>query len=438
MRNIAVNAEGGRQDGSGLATLLKAEKQPLSPIIATISELDGPNQDRHGKPAHDRVVNTLKDKGFDVYWAGLNGTTHGQREVGFAVLGAIKNPVFKVVQVTPNSNADHSQWEGDGMDRHVATLTFERFGKKYGFMSVHAPTNTRTRLGEWTDTQQARDWKKGRAEVIEPILARWKATGRIIEIGGDLNDEADAPGPSGTAAWLGRHGLHTYARSGVGVIASDAKPLGQKAIDLTGKHVSDHRTAVELDVPGLRKPKPAPRPVLKGFMPGAIIENIPPGINDPAILPCGVIEHVAVSNSPDIRPVFTDGRGIESHFYTRFDGTIIQYRSIFFEADANFSGNSFFLNGKRVGFVSVEHEGGVPSGGGTLTAEQLASFKKIVRWVQTQNAFPLRVAPAWNAPGVGYHSLYKEWNPNAHSCPGPQRIAQFKSDIVPWLARGGK
>lgn len=190
----------------------------------------------------------------------------------------------------------------------------------------------------------------------------------------------------------------------------------------------------------LRHPKPAPvvPTAPRGFMPGAIVENIVPGDNDPAIIPCGVLEHIAVSNSDDIRPIFTDGRGIESHFYVRFDGTIIQYRSIFFEADANFSGNSFSLGGKLVGFISVEHEGGFPNGQGVLTPQQLASFKAIVLWVKSQADFPLRVCPAWNAPGVGYHSLFKEWNPNGHTCPGPDRIKQFRSAIVPWLARGGK
>jgi hypothetical protein len=169
-----------------------------------------------------------------------------------------------------------------------------------------------------------------------------------------------------------------------------------------------------------------------GFMPDAINENIVPGSSDPQITPCGVIEHIAVSNSADIRSIFTDGRGIESHFYVRFDGTIIQYRSIFFEADANFSGNSF--GSPRKGFVSVEHEGGFPNGQGTLTKAQLNSFKRIVLWAKSQADFPLRVCPAWDAPGVGYHSLFKEWNPNAHSCPGPDRIKQFHEVIEPWLA----
>lgn len=168
-----------------------------------------------------------------------------------------------------------------------------------------------------------------------------------------------------------------------------------------------------------------------GFMPDAIAEPIPAGANDPEIDPCGVILHVAVSTSPDIRPVFTDGRGIESHFYVQFDGTIRQYRSIYREADAQFDGNSFPLDGKLGGFVSVETAG---MGAGVWTDAQLASMKRIILWVHSQRRFPMRVAPRWNGPGVGYHALFSAWNHNGHTCPGPRRIAQFRQVIAPWLA----
>jgi hypothetical protein len=170
---------------------------------------------------------------------------------------------------------------------------------------------------------------------------------------------------------------------------------------------------------------------MRGFMPGAIVKNITPGSNDPAILPCGVDLHVAVSRSDSLHDWF-DGPsgGVEAHFYVRFDGTIEQYRSIFFEADAQFEGNSFMLGDHRVGFISVETEG---MGSGRWTKAQLESIKAIILWVHSQQAFPMRVCPAWNSRGVGYHSLFEEWNTNHHSCPGPARIEQFHDVIEPWL-----
>jgi hypothetical protein len=180
---------------------------------------------------------------------------------------------------------------------------------------------------------------------------------------------------------------------------------------------------------------PPTPPVARGFMPGAIVKNIPPGSNDPAIVPCGVIQHIAVTDADTLLPGFTDGRGIESHFYVRKDGTIEQYRSIFFEADAQFAGNSFFLGGRRVGFISVEHQGGVGADLGVgMPKAQLDAFHRIILWVRAQADFPLRKCPAWNAPGVGYHALFTEWNTDHHSCPGAARIAQFEKVTVPWLA----
>lgn len=210
-----------------------------------------------------------------------------------------------------------------------------------------------------------------------------------------------------------------------------------------GKTGRARREKAALDA--LKKPKakpkppkpPRPDPTPRGFMPGAILEPIPAGANDPPIVPCGVIQHIAVSSSDDIRPIFTDGRGIESHFYIRKDGTILQYRSIFFEADANADGNSF--GSPRRGFVSVEHQGGVGADlAQPMPKAQLDAFHEVILWVKSQADFPLRVTPAWNQPGVGYHAMFKEWNPNAHSCPGAARIKQFNEATVPWLKSGGK
>jgi hypothetical protein len=204
------------------------------------------------------------------------------------------------------------------------------------------------------------------------------------------------------------------------------------------------RAAAQAVIDAAKKiPAPAPPapvvpptpPVAHGFMPGAIVKNIVPGSNDPAIVPCGVIQHIAVTDADTLLPGFTDGRGIESHFYVRKDGSIEQYRSIFFEADAQFAGNSFFLGGRRVGFISVEHQGGVGADLGVpMPKAQLDAFHRIILWVKAQSDFPLRKCPAWNAPGVGYHAQFTEWNTNHHSCPGSARIAQFDKVTVPWLA----
>lgn len=171
-----------------------------------------------------------------------------------------------------------------------------------------------------------------------------------------------------------------------------------------------------------------------GLMPGAIQKPITPGANDPVIKPCGVVLHTAVSRSDSLHDFFaTKSGGIESHFYVRTDGTIEQYRSIFREADAQLDGNSFMRNGVLVGFVSVETEG---MGDDTWTPAQLMAIKKIIVWVRIQSPFPWRVCPAWNEPGIGYHTLFgapSHWTPVAKVCPGPDRIRQFRATLVPWI-----
>lgn len=170
---------------------------------------------------------------------------------------------------------------------------------------------------------------------------------------------------------------------------------------------------------------------MSGLMPGAVLKLIPPGDNDPAILPVGVNFHIAVSNADSLYEYFAhQSGGIESHFYVRLTGTIEQYRSIYREADAQDKGNSFIVNGVRKGLVSVESEG---MGKGKWTLAQLEAFKRIVNFVHSKRAFPLRVCPEWNRGGIGYHSLFPEWNPHSHSCPGPERIVQFNNYLVPWL-----
>ena len=172
-------------------------------------------------------------------------------------------------------------------------------------------------------------------------------------------------------------------------------------------------------------------------MPGAIIKNIPPGSTDPAIIPAGVIQHIAVSNQDSLFAQFSNDGGIESHFYIRKDGTIEQYRSIYFEADAQFDGNSF--GSPRRGFISVEHQGGVGADLNVpMPQPQLDAFHRVVQFVHAETGFPLRVCPAWNQEGVGYHALFDEWNHNHHSCPGAARIKQFRDVTVPWLKAGAK
>ncbi len=159
---------------------------------------------------------------------------------------------------------------------------------------------------------------------------------------------------------------------------------------------------------------------------------IAPGANDPRIDAVGILFHVAVNEGPSLYDYFAHrSGGIESHFYIRRDGTIEQYRDTAYEADANGEGNSF--GSPRRGFLSVETQG---MEFGRWTDEQVASLKRLTVWAAHEHGFPLVKATAWDGHGVGYHRLYREWNKNGHTCPGPDRVAQFNEVFVPWLRSG--
>lgn len=163
-------------------------------------------------------------------------------------------------------------------------------------------------------------------------------------------------------------------------------------------------------------------------------ELIAPGVNDPKIEAVGLTLHVAVSKSDDIHDYFaTQSGGLESHFYITFDGTIRQYRDTAYEADAQARGNSWIRpDGTRVGMISVETAG---LGDGKWTTDQLAAIKRLINWCDSAHKkFKTVPATEWNSGGIGYHSQFIEWNPNAHSCPGPQRVPQVKEIIWPWLS----
>ena len=158
-------------------------------------------------------------------------------------------------------------------------------------------------------------------------------------------------------------------------------------------------------------------------------------VNDPPIIPIGVILHTRVGTGPSLFDYFNGpSGGIESHFYLTFDGHWEQYRDTEREADANLHANSFIgSDGKRYGFLSIETEGFATD---EWSPTQLAEIEAFLLWAHTTHGIPLRVCPAWNQAGIGYHTMWGApgpWTPVAKDCPGAKRINQFNTVLVPWL-----
>lgn len=168
--------------------------------------------------------------------------------------------------------------------------------------------------------------------------------------------------------------------------------------------------------------------------PGARARLISPGSNDPQIIPIGVILHVDAGNSGSLYSYFANkSGGIESHFHIRKDGGVEQYRDTTYEADANYKGNSFRKNGRTYGFISVETQGLEME---EWNENQLREIKELLLWAHRIHGIPLRVCPAWDEAGIGYHIMFGSpgaWTNVSKSCPGPKRIKQFNSILVPWM-----
>ncbi len=188
---------------------------------------------------------------------------------------------------------------------------------------------------------------------------------------------------------------------------------------MSSRQTSDHRAVAE------RVTRKEPT-VTKGIYPAAKQLPIPPGDNDPPIVPRIAVLHVDAGNAESLFTFFRDrSGGVESHFHVRKDGVVEQYRNIFRQADANLRANDFA--------VSIETQG---LGAGTWNAAQLAAIKALLVWLNREAAIPLIRCTAWNGKGVGYHVMFGApgpWTPVAKSCPGPDRIKQYEAVIIPWM-----
>lgn len=153
---------------------------------------------------------------------------------------------------------------------------------------------------------------------------------------------------------------------------------------------------------------------------------IPPGPNDPRISARVAILHSDGGNVYNLGLYF-DGPsgGIESHFHIAKNGHLFQYRDTDWEADANYRANPFA--------VSIETQG---TGYEEWTPEQIETILRLLHWLNGVHSIPLRLCDTWNGAGIGWHIQFGSpgmWTPTGKICPGPRRIAQIGTTIIPAL-----
>jgi len=106
------------------------------------------------------------------------------------------------------------------------------------------------------------------------------------------------------------------------------------------------------------------------------------------------------------------------------NGRFWQWQKLSRQADAQMAGNLFA--------TSIEcSDGGkiVP-----FSKKQIVASIEIGVWWCKQTGNPAAKATRWDGHGLGYHRMFKQWAPDARSCPGDPRVRQLETEIWPEIA----
>lgn len=153
--------------------------------------------------------------------------------------------------------------------------------------------------------------------------------------------------------------------------------------------------------------------------PGATFRPIRENSTEPTIMPTQLILHSAVTRADSLWAFFQRSDVVvESHMYVQHDGDCEQYIDTNRQADANYKAN--------VRAVSVETWDGGDPDHIPWNEPQLARMVDIAVFMHRTHKMPLRMAPRWDAPGIGGHTLYPSYwtNVRGKTCPGLARRQQ--------------
>ena len=120
--------------------------------------------------------------------------------------------------------------------------------------------------------------------------------------------------------------------------------------------------------------------------------------------------------------------GVESTFGVggpadgALDGALWQWQDMHRQADAQSAGNAYAN--------SVETSDGTFSNHPWSTKQIRTLVRLVVDWCRLTGN-PCRVVRAANERGLGWHGQFSIWNPDAHTCPGPVRLGQLRTTVIP-------
>lgn len=123
--------------------------------------------------------------------------------------------------------------------------------------------------------------------------------------------------------------------------------------------------------------------------------------------------------------------GTESHFGLGgpsdpgLDGVLWQWQATDRQADAQHAGNAYA--------TSIEtSDGGHPTR--PWSPAQIAALVDLIVWWCQGTGHPARISTATTQPGIGWHAQHRDWAPDGRTCPGPTRIEQLRTVVVPAAA----
>ena len=124
--------------------------------------------------------------------------------------------------------------------------------------------------------------------------------------------------------------------------------------------------------------------------------------------------------------------GTESHFGVGgswdgvHDGEVWQWQALDHQADAQYEGNAIA--------TSVETSDGAKDGV-PWTDKQVEAIIKLGVWWCKQTGNPAKLVTSPSGKGFGWHAQFSAWNRAGHDCPGAVRLHQYKTEVVPEIAR---
>ncbi|OPC82997.1 hypothetical protein B4N89_20505 [Embleya scabrispora] len=216
-----------------------------------------------------------------------------------------------------------------------------------------------------------------------------------------------------TGAWSGTYrvpGIHLWQRV-------PSTRLGSYDIDIDDAHQPDY--GQWFDPPG----------GVMAWCPFAQrMELQPESDNQVAIKPTQFILHsIAAPWTPKrIYEYWHDSTNLESHFGLGFDGSLAQFIGTLTRADASAQANVRAISLESAS--NLEHTD-------PWTDAQVAVIIRLGVWLCQTHGIPAHRPPTWDAPGIGYHRMFRQWSTDGTACPGDARVEQFDEVILPGIQR---